>query len=917
METALHSSHLHNRQTSSYFASLEARVRDLEEKLASYNVSEESPTVETVKDSDVKAGKSSKEESRPLGGTLQVRPLEISVVTPLKANKVQPEANKAQPEGWDIKPSVMLLKEFMKPAKDPHQSRSIVDVLMEEVPILWLRRRPRHRSQQDQARPVPSSSDVQEVHRFRINSPLICNAFAAVMGSGKSYAPKAGETHIAPFKAVLTFYDDLCDYSRDLDARFSGVQAHELPSKTALVQGTAEVEDEVDEAPEEDDEEVTTETAQHLQGFLSFVAKHLASELSLYKKIRARECTKDPPTVWFRDLWKMYAPGDIVYNPKTGQAGRVHSAWGGRRLLRYRDDYESDFDAILGDSTLSRFAIALFSLDFDGRIVGPVKDFKWIDPYEGPKPVSTLPVYPIEYGLLENLSTDFAQAGPTSSLRKMLCMRGQNFAAFARSVGVAYKDYNGVSADETPVHIESEVVVDLEQYYQSRPPEERVSFDFPDVNDIHFAREISEMYPGNCDCAMEDCPAEVELSSNLYDDRSIDLYRVEAALVDVRDVVQYKTAASQDALRHKYPLLLPSITHGFVLKTREWHALHTDKIVDIQEDKQKFEDLVLLDEHKDMIMSLVSMHPGCPSTSEDLRGPQEKPQRRSELVRGKRSGLIILLHGVPGVGKTSTVECVAEYTGRPLYTLTCSDVGETPTEVQDNLLNAFALAYKWGCILLLDDADVFLAERSRVNMRHNAVVATFLRMLDYYSGILFLTTNRIGVIDDAFKSRIHLALYYDRLNKDQTMQVWKINLRHLSINQPNIKLDMASIMRWASNFWEENQQNPWNGRQIQNAVRTMAALAAFDPDGDTRLKRSHFRRIAHASKAFDQYLEETRGQDDLAMAHTNQERLDPRKFDLRRLASKSPSRIGTSVQGTKRSNRDKSSESDLYTDDDD
>lgn len=45
--------------------------------------------------------------------------------------------------------------------------------------------------------------------------------------------------------------------------------------------------------------------------------------------------------------------------------------------------------------------------------------------------------------------------------------------------------------------------------------------------------------------------------------------------------------------------------------------------------------------------------------------------RQDDLVRGKGEGLIILLHGVPGVGKTSTAECVAEYTGRPLFALTC------------------------------------------------------------------------------------------------------------------------------------------------------------------------------------------------------------------------------------------------------
>lgn len=127
-------------------------------------------------------------------------------------------------------------------------------------------------------------------------------------------------------------------------------------------------------------------------------------------------------------------------------------------------------------------------------------------------------------------------------------------------------------------------------------------------------------------------------------------------------------------------------------------------------------------------------------------------------------GLIILLHGEPGVGKTSTAECIAEYTRRPLFAVTCGDIGQTPKEVEDSLENHFQLAHKWGCVLLLDEADVFLLKRSRGDLQRNAIVSVFLRVLEYYSGILFLTTNRIGTFDPAFRSRIHMSLFYPRLS---------------------------------------------------------------------------------------------------------------------------------------------------------
>ncbi len=125
----------------------------------------------------------------------------------------------------------------------------------------------------------------------------------------------------------------------------------------------------------------------------------------------------------------------------------------------------------------------------------------------------------------------------------------------------------------------------------------------------------------------------------------------------------------------------------------------------------------------------------------------------------KNKGLIILLHGVPGVGKTSTAETVAEATGRPLLPITSGDLGEKASDIERSLEQVFTNAYRWGCVLLLDEAEVFLASRNLEDLQRNAMVSVFLRALEFYSGILFLTTNRVGTIDEALKSRIDLSLY--------------------------------------------------------------------------------------------------------------------------------------------------------------
>ncbi|KAH7309949.1 P-loop containing nucleoside triphosphate hydrolase protein [Rhexocercosporidium sp. MPI-PUGE-AT-0058] len=250
-----------------------------------------------------------------------------------------------------------------------------------------------------------------------------------------------------------------------------------------------------------------------------------------------------------------------------------------------------------------------------------------------------------------------------------------------------------------------------------------------------------------------------------------------------------------------------------------------------------------------------------------------------DLVRGKGKGCIILLHGAPGVGKTSTAECVAVYTKRPLYPITCGDIGYLPEAVEKNMERHFKLAHKWGCVLLLDEADVFLAKRSKEDIKRNGLVSVFLRILEYYSGILFLTTNRVGAIDDAFRSRLHLTLYYPKLTKKQTIKIWERNLEHMkSVNEERKGMGQLAITYKRKAILEFVEKNwkvlSWNGRQIRNAFQTAIALGEFKAKSDTSeletkspsLSIRQFKIIATASVQFNHYLRETHGVDEDTVA---------------------------------------------------
>jgi SpoVK/Ycf46/Vps4 family AAA+-type ATPase len=88
-------------------------------------------------------------------------------------------------------------------------------------------------------------------------------------------------------------------------------------------------------------------------------------------------------------------------------------------------------------------------------------------------------------------------------------------------------------------------------------------------------------------------------------------------------------------------------------------------------------------------------------------------------------------------------ESVAEYTGRPLLKVSVADVGLQGTKVEKKLENIFQLASRWEAVLLFDEADILLEMRTdEAQLERNSMVSVFLKILEYYEGILLLTTNR-------------------------------------------------------------------------------------------------------------------------------------------------------------------------------
>ena len=285
---------------------------------------------------------------------------------------------------------------------------------------------------------------------------------------------------------------------------------------------------------------------------------------------------------------------------------------------------------------------------------------------------------------------------------------------------------------------------------------------------------------------------------------------------------------SKEALTKDQILMLPSMLYGFSLGDKIWGGFAVSRLSNVEWDDTVWESLVLPATKKALIHTLVVSHVKNNSGFDDF-------------VKEKGKGLVGLFTGPPGVGKTLTAEAVSEVVRRPLYMLSSGELGDQPGSMETKLKQVLELTETWGAVLLIDEADVFLSKRDQVSMTRNACVSIFLRQLEYYQGILFLTTNRKEHIDEAFKSRVHFFHHFDALDTNTRKQIWLGFLQRAGAN-PNIKISLDE------KGYDDLFSMPLNGRQIKNVMKMAQSIAT---EKQTPIKVQSIKSVAVSLQDFD------------------------------------------------------------------
>ncbi|GAA5961988.1 hypothetical protein JCM3765_007185 [Sporobolomyces pararoseus] len=318
--------------------------------------------------------------------------------------------------------------------------------------------------------------------------------------------------------------------------------------------------------------------------------------------------------------------------------------------------------------------------------------------------------------------------------------------------------------------------------------------------------------------------------SDYFLDYDSDIDYEETSLALKQDITSTSTGSTVSPSDY---VLLPPTVFAFSLALREWGDMSVEGFSEIEFRNDAWDRLVIDKDYKELIRSLVGQNTananqiigkGKSAVGEvEAEAEEKKGDDLGDIVEGKGGGLVIALHGLPGVGKTLTAEAVAESLQVPLYTVGAGSLGVTADVLEKRLRDILDIASAWGATLLIDEADVFLEARAKHDINRNALVSVFLRLLEYHQGVLFLTTNRIRSIDEAFLSRFSLAITYPNLDAVRRRIIWCDFLEHAGVGIKGTTI--APKSQGIEKVDKLAKKKDFNGRIIKNIVRTAQSLS--------------------------------------------------------------------------------------------
>lgn len=203
----------------------------------------------------------------------------------------------------------------------------------------------------------------------------------------------------------------------------------------------------------------------------------------------------------------------------------------------------------------------------------------------------------------------------------------------------------------------------------------------------------------------------------------------------------------------------------------------------------------------DSQLSSLALEPNTLHSIESIISGVKKPLQNSLARWGLKTAslsdnksihnsCIILLHGLPGTGKTYLAGVIANELKRPLIYIKANTLRDCYYGNTERIISALfgemkelISVLKKSPVFLLNEADQIIHRRGG-NLSHscetteNAIQNIFLEELEAFPGILVITTNLVSNLDEAISRRIHYKLEVPFPDAAIRAQLWKIHLPH-------------------------------------------------------------------------------------------------------------------------------------------
>lgn len=555
----------------------------------------------------------------------------------------------------------------------------------------------------------------RHLFRVKIRSSEILHHLGELSGWGSDVRSREALVFCRPFHVLFFYYEDMKERPKKMELD----QYHNTPKSTS---------------EQEDISSASITSLQEMRCYADFVEKIIMPLWARFDKVDENT----PKKVCYEEIPMLFRPGELAFVPSSQKAFKVYHQSAIQNVFRMyfcsplETYYRHGSDKW---ETPNRHTFwTLYCLDHDAESFRTLWKTIKFDYFPGERDIISIECFPLKFH------------PRCHQILEQQIHRGKAFRKLAQP-GVSHLYYSGwnlvtgvaeqeESQIDEPAYMESEVIIDIQEAERHVP--EWASRDMPEIasfgagfrteqNTIKHTIWVSKELVQGIQCLgiadhelIQESPTHLEKATE---------YNLE------NTCIQKDGRFSKDWTDEDYALL-PRRICGYVLRERKFARLDVESFRHKANSETTLDDIQIKDGHKKIIRSSVSSH-----FLRSILSKEGSQVHDPDIIRGKGRGLVILLHGAPGVGKTATAEAVALEFKKPLFPITCGDLGITPEAVERTLKDIFRYAHLWDCILLLDEADVFLTQRDRINMERNALVSGMTPLLQILTDTSVLVSN--------------------------------------------------------------------------------------------------------------------------------------------------------------------------------